>query len=72
MVRHRRNWRPVEPRLLLTLWRRSAFQGIYGGLTNAANAAQFIAKLEEKSGVTLPPSDHDAAGTATAIRPRRN
>ena len=30
------------------------FVSIYAGLTNAANAAQFIAKLEEKSGVTLP------------------
>ena len=33
---------------------RSEFTAIYAGLTNAANAAQFIAKLEEKSGVTLP------------------
>src|SRR6185295_11729340 len=33
---------------------RAEFQGIYSGLTNSANAAQFIAKLEEKAGVTLP------------------
>ncbi len=33
---------------------RPAFTSIYGGLTTAANAAQFIAKLEEKAGVTLP------------------
>ena len=33
---------------------RPEFTAIYAGLTNAANAAQFIAKLEEKSGVTLP------------------
>ena len=33
---------------------RSEFTAIYAGLTNAANAAQFIAKLEEKAGVTLP------------------
>ena len=33
---------------------RPAFQNIYAGLTTAANAAQFIAKLEEKAGVTLP------------------
>ena len=33
---------------------RPAFQNIYGGLTTAANASQFIAKLEEKAGVTLP------------------
>jgi len=30
------------------------FQGIYAGLTDAAHAAQFIAKLEEKAEVTLP------------------
>ena len=30
------------------------FQAIYAGLTNSANAAQFIAKLEEKAQVTLP------------------
>ena len=35
---------------------KAEFQGIYAGLTNAANAAQFIAKLEEKAEVTLPPS----------------
>lgn len=33
---------------------RPSFTAIYGGLTSAGNAAQFIAKLEEKSGVTLP------------------
>ena len=35
---------------------KAEFQGIYAGLTNAANAAQFIAKLEEKAEVTLPPT----------------
>ena len=30
------------------------FQAIYAGLTDAAHAAQFIAKLEEKAQVTLP------------------
>ncbi len=33
---------------------RGEFQAIYGGLTSSATAAQFIAKLEEKAGVTLP------------------
>jgi Calx-beta domain len=33
---------------------RAEFQTIYTGLTSAANAAQFIAKLEEKAEVTLP------------------
>ncbi len=33
---------------------RGEFVAIYAGLTNSANAAQFIAKLEEKAGVTLP------------------
>ena len=33
---------------------RAAFQNIYGGLTNTANASQFITKLEEVAGVTLP------------------
>jgi hypothetical protein len=33
---------------------RSEFTSIYGGLTTPANAAQFIAKLEEKAQVTLP------------------
>ena len=33
---------------------RGEFAAIYGGLTTAANAPQFIAKLEEKAGVTLP------------------
>jgi hypothetical protein len=35
---------------------RSEFVAIYGGLTNAANAAQFIAELEEQAVVTLPAS----------------
>ncbi len=35
---------------------RPAFTAIYNGLTNAGNAAQFIAKLEETAGVTLPAS----------------
>ena len=33
---------------------RPEFVSIYGGLATAANAAQFIAKLEEKAGVMLP------------------
>jgi uncharacterized protein DUF4214 len=33
---------------------RTAFTSIYGGLTDAAHATQFITKLEEKAGVTLP------------------
>ncbi|HEU4766229.1 MAG TPA: Calx-beta domain-containing protein, partial [Pyrinomonadaceae bacterium] len=33
---------------------RPEFTAIYGGLTNAANAAQFIATLEQRAGVTLP------------------
>jgi hypothetical protein len=33
---------------------RSEFTAIYGGLTTAANAAQFIAKLEETAQITLP------------------
>ena len=33
---------------------RSEFTVIYGGLTSAANGAQFIAKLEETAQVTLP------------------
>ena len=41
---------------------RSEFTAIYAGLTNAANAAQFIAKLEEKSGVTLPASNTTLPG----------
>ena len=35
---------------------KAEFQAIYTGLTNSANAAQFIAKLEEKAEVTLPAS----------------
>ena len=41
---------------------RSEFTAIYGGLTNAANAAQFIAKLEEKAGVTLPATNTTLPG----------
>jgi hypothetical protein len=33
---------------------RPEFTAIYGGLTNSANAAQFIATLEQRAGVTLP------------------
>ena len=33
---------------------RAEFQGIYGSLLTANQAANFIAKLEEKAGVTLP------------------
>ncbi len=33
---------------------RPEFTALYGGLTNAANAAQFIAKLEQTAHVTLP------------------
>jgi hypothetical protein len=33
---------------------RAEFTEIYAGLTSAANAEQFIARLEEKAGVTLP------------------
>ena len=33
---------------------RPAFTAIYSGLTSAANAAQFIGKLEQTAGVTLP------------------
>ena len=32
----------------------SEFQGIYGGLTDSAHASQFVAKLEQTAGVTLP------------------
>ena len=41
---------------------RPAFQNIYSGLTTAANAAQFIAKLEEKAGVTLPATNTTQPG----------
>jgi hypothetical protein len=41
---------------------RPAFTGIYAGLTDAAHASQFIAKLEEKSGVTLPASNTTQPG----------
>jgi subtilisin family serine protease len=41
---------------------RSEFTTIYAGLTNAASAAQFIAKLEEKSGVVLPASNTTLPG----------
>jgi hypothetical protein len=33
---------------------RAAFQNIYAGLTDAGHASQFIAKLEQTAGVTLP------------------
>ncbi len=33
---------------------RTAFQNIYTGLTDAGHASQFIAKLEQTAGVTLP------------------
>ena len=41
---------------------RAEFTAIYGGLTTAANAAQFIAKLEEKAGVTLPATNTTLPG----------
>ncbi len=41
---------------------RSEFTAIYGGLTNAANAAQFIAKLEQTAGVTLPATNTTLPG----------
>jgi hypothetical protein len=41
---------------------RPAFTGIYAGLTTAANASQFIAKLEEKAGVTLPANNTTQPG----------
>jgi hypothetical protein len=41
---------------------RTAFQSIYAGLTSAVNAPQFIAKLEEKAGVTLPATATTEAG----------
>ncbi|HET9714297.1 MAG TPA: hypothetical protein VFP64_20585, partial [Pyrinomonadaceae bacterium] len=41
---------------------RTAFTSIYGGLTDAAHASQFIAKLEEKAGVTLPASNTTQPG----------
>ena len=41
---------------------RPAFTAIYGGLTTAANASQFIAKLEQTAGVTLPATATTEAG----------
>ena len=41
---------------------RSEFTAIYAGLTNAANAAQFIATLEQRSGVVLPASNTTQPG----------
>ena len=41
---------------------RPEFTAIYGGLTNAANAAQFIAKLEQRAGVTLPATNTTLPG----------
>jgi hypothetical protein len=41
---------------------RAEFTAIYGGLTNAANAAQFIATLEQRAGVTLPASNTTLPG----------
>ena len=42
--------------LIADFMARPAFTAIYNGLTNAGSAAQFIAKLEETAGVTLPAS----------------
>lgn len=41
---------------------RPTFTAIYSGLTGAANASAFIAKLEEKAGVTLPASNSTQPG----------
>ena len=41
---------------------RPEFTAIYGGLTNSANAAQFIAKLEQQAGVTLPATNTTLPG----------
>ncbi len=41
---------------------RAEFTAIYGGLTNAANAAQFIATLEQRAGVTLPATNTTLPG----------
>ena len=41
---------------------RSEFTAIYGGLTTAANAAQFIARLEQTAGVTLPATNTTLPG----------
>ena len=38
------------------------FTALYAGLTNAGNAAQFIAKLEQTAGVTLPASNTTLPG----------
>jgi uncharacterized protein (TIGR03118 family) len=50
------------------------FQGIYGGLTDAAHASQYVAKLETTAGVTLPEPFRSnlisqmGAGTLTAAQ----
>jgi hypothetical protein len=50
------------------------FQGIYGGLTDAAHASQYVAKLETTAGVTLPEPlrsnliSQMGAGTLTAAQ----
>ena len=41
---------------------RAEFTTIYGGLTNSANAAQFIATLEQRAGVTLPATNTTLPG----------
>ncbi len=41
---------------------KSEFTAIYAGLTTAANAAAFIAKLEQTAGVTLPASNTTLPG----------
>ena len=41
---------------------RGEFTAIYGGLTTAANAAQFIARLEQTAGVTLPATNTTLPG----------
>ena len=41
---------------------KSEFQNIYAALTNAGNAAQFIAKLEEKAEVSLPATNTTLPG----------
>lgn len=41
---------------------RTAFQNIYTGLTDAGHASQFIAKLEQTAGVTLPATNTTEPG----------
>lgn len=41
---------------------RTQFQTLYNGLTDAAHAAQFIAKLEQTAGVTLPATNTTQPG----------